>query len=51
MNARIMMYLKLPLAALLAPEFPDELPEDFPPKALLNLFLKSLITSSSSGGV
>ncbi len=43
----MMMYLRLPFAALLAPE----LPEDLPPKVELNLFLKSLITSSSSGGV
>ena len=42
-----MKYLKLPLAALLTPP----LPEEPPPNLALNLFLKSLITSSSSGGV
>ena len=33
------MYLKLPLATLLAPDFPEEPP----PNVELNLFLKSLI--------
>ena len=45
--ARITKYFKLPLAALLVPAPP----EDLPPNVELNLFLKSFITSSSSGGV
>ena len=46
-TANITKYLRLPLAAL----FREPLPEEPPPNFVLNLFLKSLITSSSSGGV
>lgn len=49
--ARIIKYLAPPLADFPALVVPEELLEEPPPNTALNLFLKSLITSSNSGGV